>query len=65
MTGMETRSARPAFLAGVVLVLFGGISVIRSDQLRPNVGFYEESMQAEKHPEFQRQLRTRIERNIW
>ena len=41
------------------------ISYVYAWHIRPNVGLYQEPRWVAQHPEFQRQLQARIERNRW
>ena len=54
--------------AGAAFALFAGESTAAyfySWHLRPNLGLYRESKWVSQHPGFQRQLRQRIESNLW
>jgi glucan phosphoethanolaminetransferase (alkaline phosphatase superfamily) len=51
-----------------ILVLLAGFhtaSYFYSWYIRPNIGFYREPGWVAQHPEFQKQLRARIEANRW
>ena len=54
--------------AGAALALFAVVSITSyfySWHLRPNLGLYREAGWVAQHPGFQRQLRQRIETNLW
>jgi hypothetical protein len=51
-----------------VVLLFVGFqsaTYYYSWHIRPNVGLYEEAQWVSKHPGFQKQLRAKIENNLW
>ena len=54
--------------AGAAFALFAAVSVAAgfySWHLRPNLGLYREPDWVAQHPGFQRELRQRIEKNLW
>ncbi len=54
--------------AGATLALFVGLSLTAafySWVLRPNLGLYREPAWVAQHPGFQREMRQRIEKNLW
>ena len=65
---MRTPIARILSRALLVLLLFVGLYAVGYFyfcHIRPNLGWYREPDWVAQHPQFQRQLRARIEANMW
>ena len=65
---VENRFRRTVATSMAVVLLYAGIHAaiyFYSWHIRPNVGLYQEPHWVSKHPEFQKQLRARIESNRW
>ena len=61
-----TRRAVAAAISVVLLFVgFHATTYYYSWHIRPNIGLYEEPRWVSKHPGFQRQMRARIENNLW
>ena len=62
------KPMRIPYRSGLVIALFIGAHTaiyFYSWHMRPNIGLYEEPEWVAQHPEFQKQMRERIERNKW
>jgi hypothetical protein len=59
------RTVAAAISVVLLFVGFHATTYHYSWHIRPNIGLYEEPRWVSKHPGFQRQMRARIENNLW